>query len=76
MSSHPKSVAWPTVRYQSFRRVVFPRCNFPHCVVYPPGLFMIPLLIGPIIGPLLGGGLAQAFGWRSTFICLTVFAGQ
>ena len=36
---------------------------------------MVPLLIGPIIGPLLGGGLAQAFGWRSTFICLTVFAG-
>ena len=51
--------------------------------VFPPeergaasGLFMIPLLIGPIVGPLLGGGLAQAFGWRSTFICLTVFAGK
>ena len=50
--------------------------------IFPPeergtasGLFMIPLLIGPIVGPLLGGGLAQAFGWRSTFICLTVFAG-
>ncbi|GAX85787.1 hypothetical protein CEUSTIGMA_g13202.t1 [Chlamydomonas eustigma] len=50
--------------------------------VFPPfllgtanGLFMIPLLVGPIIGPLLGGGLAQAFGWRSTFICLTVFSG-
>ena len=51
--------------------------------VFPPeergaasGLFMIPLLVGPIVGPLLGGGLAQAFGWRSTFICLTVFAGR
>ena len=50
--------------------------------VFPPeqrgtasGLFMIPLLVGPIVGPLLGGGLAEAFGWRSTFICLTVFGG-
>ena len=50
--------------------------------VFPPeqrgtasGLFMIPLLVGPIVGPLLGGGLAEAFGWRSTFIFLTVFGG-
>lgn len=27
-----------------------------------------------VIGPLLGGALSQAFGWRSTFIALTVFA--
>eukprot|EP00775_Hariotina_reticulata_P008932 gene8932-9109_t len=50
--------------------------------VFPPhlrgtamGLFMIPLLVGPLLGPVLGGGLSQAFGWRSTFICLAVFCG-
>eukprot|EP00879_Flechtneria_rotunda_P011779 GHRR01012306.1.p1 GENE.GHRR01012306.1~~GHRR01012306.1.p1 ORF type:complete len:533 (+),score=148.56 GHRR01012306.1:152-1750(+) len=39
------------------------------------GLFMIPLLVGPLLGPLLGGVLSQVYGWRSTFICLTVFCG-
>ncbi|KAF6254077.1 major facilitator superfamily domain-containing protein [Scenedesmus sp. NREL 46B-D3] len=39
------------------------------------GLFMIPLLVGPLLGPLLGGVLSQVWGWRSTFICLTVAAG-
>lgn len=50
--------------------------------VFPPevrgtasGLFMIPLLVGPLLGPLLGGVLSQVWGWRSTFICLTVFCG-
>jgi len=32
-------------------------------------------LVGPLLGPVLGGGLSQAFGWRSTFICLAVFCG-
>ncbi len=36
---------------------------------------MLPLLVGPIIGPLVGGALADAFTWRSTFVCLTIFAG-
>jgi predicted MFS family arabinose efflux permease len=27
------------------------------------------------MGPLLGGALSQAWGWRSTFIALTAFAG-
>ncbi|GAX83188.1 hypothetical protein CEUSTIGMA_g10614.t1 [Chlamydomonas eustigma] len=50
--------------------------------VFPPsrrggasGLFIISVLVGPIIGPLLGGALAQQYGWRSCFICLTMFAG-
>eukprot|EP00775_Hariotina_reticulata_P004208 gene4208-4457_t len=48
--------------------------------VFPPqqrgrasGIFMIPLLIGPVIGPLLGGALSQYFGWRSCFIALAAF---
>ena len=29
-----------------------------------------PMLVGPIIAPVIGGYLSQAFGWRSTFILL------
>ncbi|KAI8466824.1 MAG: major facilitator superfamily domain-containing protein [Monoraphidium minutum] len=36
------------------------------------GIFTIPTLIGPIVGPLLGGGLAQSLGWRSTFVAMAV----
>lgn len=50
--------------------------------IYPPaqrgtanGLFMIPLLFGPILGPLIGGAIAQAYGWRSCFIALTLLGG-
>lgn len=32
-------------------------------------------LLGPICGPLVGGILAQLFGWRSTMVALAVFAG-
>ncbi|WIA11174.1 hypothetical protein OEZ85_011305 [Tetradesmus obliquus] len=39
------------------------------------GISTIPLLIGPLLGPVLGGGLAQAFGWRSTFLAVVVMAG-
>ena len=30
--------------------------------------------VGPIFGPLLGYGVVELFGWRSTFACLAVFA--
>jgi predicted MFS family arabinose efflux permease len=33
------------------------------------------VLFLPAVGPLLGGVLSQMYGWRSTFICLAVFAG-
>jgi MFS family permease len=36
---------------------------------------MLSLLIGPVIGPVAGGGLSDAFGWRSTMICLAAFGG-
>jgi len=29
-------------------------------------------VVGPIVGPLLGGGLSQALGWRSTFASMAV----
>ncbi|CAF0857662.1 unnamed protein product [Adineta ricciae] len=49
--------------------------------MYPPerlgfamGLFLVPLLVGPIIGPFIGGALASSFGWRSTFVALIIMA--
>lgn len=45
--------------------------------VFPPkergeatGAFLGPMLIGPVIAPIIGGFLSQAFGWRATFILL------
>ena len=35
---------------------------------------MIPTLVGPILGPLIGGALSQAFGWRSCFVALAIAA--
>ncbi|KAI8462244.1 MAG: major facilitator superfamily domain-containing protein [Monoraphidium minutum] len=47
--------------------------------VFPPesrgramGLATIPVLVGPVIGPMLGGVLSQAFGWRSTFSAMAI----
>lgn len=38
------------------------------------GFFFIPYSVGPVIGPLVGGPLANAFGWRSTFVFLAAYA--
>lgn len=38
------------------------------------GLFLVPLLVGPIVGPFIGGILCNVFGWRSTFISLAIMA--
>lgn len=37
------------------------------------GSLLTPMLVGPIIAPLIGGGLASLFGWRATFVLLVVF---
>ncbi|CAF3367619.1 unnamed protein product [Rotaria socialis] len=49
--------------------------------IYPEGkrglavaFFYVPFNIGPVIGPLIGGPLSQAFGWHSTFIFLSIFS--
>lgn len=49
--------------------------------IYPPerrgwytGIFFVPFLLGPVIGPLVGGALSTKFGWRSTFVLLTIFS--
>lgn len=34
------------------------------------GKIFVPLLVGPIIAPVIGGALSFAYGWRSTFILL------
>ncbi|CAF0939786.1 unnamed protein product [Adineta steineri] len=38
------------------------------------GLFLVPLLVGPILGPFIGGALSNWLGWRSTFITLAILA--
>ncbi|EPT00293.1 hypothetical protein FOMPIDRAFT_55404 [Fomitopsis schrenkii] len=32
------------------------------------------VVLGPLLGPIVGGGLTQAFGWRAVFWFLAVFA--
>ena len=34
-------------------------------------IYLMPLLVGPIVAPLVGGALAQAFGWPATFMLLS-----
>ena len=38
------------------------------------GFFFVPFNVGAVVGPLIGGALSSAFGWRSTFIFLTVYS--
>uniref|UniRef100_A0A383WNC2 Major facilitator superfamily (MFS) profile domain-containing protein n=2 Tax=Tetradesmus obliquus TaxID=3088 RepID=A0A383WNC2_TETOB len=38
-------------------------------------LFTMPLLVGPMLGPLLGGLLCQDWGWRSSLIFMAAAAG-
>jgi len=38
------------------------------------GYFFLPFNIGPIIGPVVGGPLSYAYGWRSTFIFLSIYS--
>eukprot|EP01116_Phalansterium_solitarium_P023092 TRINITY_DN7911_c0_g1_i2.p1 TRINITY_DN7911_c0_g1~~TRINITY_DN7911_c0_g1_i2.p1 ORF type:complete len:459 (-),score=150.72 TRINITY_DN7911_c0_g1_i2:620-1996(-) len=38
------------------------------------GIFGIPTLLGPILGPLIGGSIAHSYGWRSGFILLAALA--
>jgi MFS family permease len=35
------------------------------------GLWLVPLLVGPIIAPVIGGVITAAFGWRAIFSFLT-----
>lgn len=37
------------------------------------GMFYLGPLMGPLIAPIVGGALAQGFGWRSTMWFLTVY---
>lgn len=34
------------------------------------GAFLIPVLVGPVIAPLIGGALTQSFSWRANFYLL------
>ncbi|KZT51486.1 MFS general substrate transporter [Calocera cornea HHB12733] len=39
------------------------------------GIYYAAPLLGPSLGPLLGGALTEGLGWRSTFWFLVIFAG-
>ena len=36
------------------------------------GIFGISTLVGPVLGPVIGGIMANSFGWRSMFILLAI----
>ncbi|CAF0980384.1 unnamed protein product [Didymodactylos carnosus] len=49
--------------------------------IYPPGergwatgIFFVPVLVGAVGGPAIGGPLTYFFGWRSTFILLAIIS--
>lgn len=39
------------------------------------GIFYAAPLVGPALGPILGGSLSQAFGWRASFYFLLICGG-
>eukprot|EP00878_Enallax_costatus_P014863 GHUV01015558.1.p1 GENE.GHUV01015558.1~~GHUV01015558.1.p1 ORF type:complete len:334 (+),score=75.71 GHUV01015558.1:1087-2088(+) len=50
--------------------------------VFPPavrgsafGIFMLSVLVGPVVAPMIGGALSAALGWRATFVFLAIFCG-
>jgi len=38
------------------------------------GLYFVPLLVGPIISPVIGGALANSLSWRGVFVLLGVIS--
>eukprot|EP01114_Cavostelium_apophysatum_P002034 TRINITY_DN11778_c0_g1_i1.p1 TRINITY_DN11778_c0_g1~~TRINITY_DN11778_c0_g1_i1.p1 ORF type:complete len:486 (+),score=102.86 TRINITY_DN11778_c0_g1_i1:413-1870(+) len=50
--------------------------------IFPPnqrgralGYFGVPVLFGPVLGPVIGGALAYQWGWRAIFMFLSVLGG-
>jgi MFS family permease len=39
------------------------------------GLCAVPLLVGPVLGPVIGGIVAEAYSWRATFVVLIILGG-
>ncbi len=39
------------------------------------GIYGIPLLVGPVLGPIIGGAVANSFGWRGVFVLLSILGG-
>lgn len=39
------------------------------------GVFGIPVMIGPVVGPIIGGAIANQWGWRAIFVVLAICAG-
>lgn len=60
------AVAGTIVPVQAVIADIFP----PHERGAASGAFFVPILIGPIVAPILGGFLSLAFGWRATFVLL------
>ena len=41
---------------------------------YAMGIYFVPLLVGPIVAPVLGGAVSSALDWRAIFILLAAFS--
>lgn len=40
-----------------------------------PGIYYAAPLLGPSLGPLIGGAVTNAWGWRATFVLLAILGG-